>query len=87
MIEATATAMARAFHDYLGKAQRGQTVLIRLRGKPVARLVPDSGFMPASKAADIFRGYKATKLDKEAADAVEDQIRKLDREFDNALAH
>jgi len=87
MIEATATDMARAFHDYLGKAQRGQTVLIRLRGKPVARLVPNSGFMPASEAADIFRTYRATKLDKEAADAVAEQIRKLDQEFDDALAH
>jgi antitoxin (DNA-binding transcriptional repressor) of toxin-antitoxin stability system len=85
MIEATATDMARAFHDYLGKAQRGQTILIRLRGKPVARLVPDSSFMPASKAAAIFRSYKATKLDVEAASAIEQNIRTLDREFDDAL--
>jgi hypothetical protein len=31
--------MARAFHEFLDKAQRGETVLIREHGKAVARLV------------------------------------------------
>jgi antitoxin (DNA-binding transcriptional repressor) of toxin-antitoxin stability system len=87
MIETTATGLARGVRDYLDKVQRGETVQIHRNGKAIARLVPDSGFMPASKAADLFRSYKATKLDREAADAVAKNIQALDREQDHALAH
>jgi hypothetical protein len=73
MIEVTATAMARAFSSYLGKVEHGE--------------VPDSMFMSGRKAADLFRSHKAGKLDRQAADAIEDQIRKLDRESEHALAH
>jgi prevent-host-death family protein len=66
MIEATASDMARAFHEFLDKAQHGETVLIRKHGKAVARLI---------------------EADKRAADAIEAQIRKLDQETEDALAH
>ena len=87
MIEVTATAMARGFSSFLGKVEHGETVVVRKHGKPIARLVPDSMFMSGRKAADLFRSHKAGKLDRQAADAIEDQIRKLDRESDHALAH
>lgn len=87
MIEATATALARDFSSYLGKVEHGETVVVRKHGRPVARLVPDSMFMSGRKAADLFRTYKAGKLDRQAADAIEHQIRKLDQESVDALAH
>ena len=55
MIEATASDMARAFHEFLDKAQQGETVLIRKHGKAVARLVPDSDFRPPDIASN-FQG-------------------------------
>ena len=87
MIEVTATAMARAFSSFLGKVEHGETVVVRKHGKPIARLVPDSMFMSGRKAADLFRSHYAGKLDRQAADAIEDHIRKLDRESEDALAH
>jgi prevent-host-death family protein len=87
MIEVTATDMARAFSSFLGKVEHGETVVVRKHGKPIARLVPDSVFMCGRKAADLFRSHRAGKLDRQAADAIEDQIRKLDRESEDALAH
>ena len=87
MIEVTATDMARAFSSFLGKVEHGETVVVSKHGKPIARLVPDSVFMSGRKAADLFRSYRAGKLDRQAADAIEDQVRKLDRESEDALAH
>ena len=55
MIEATASDMARAFHEFLDKAQQGETVLIRKHGKAVARLVPDSDFRPPDIASNFQR--------------------------------
>lgn len=79
--------MARAFHEFLDKTQHGETVLIRKHGKAVARLLPDSDFMDGKRAACLFRSYKALDADKRAADAIEAQIRKLDRQTEDALAH
>ena len=87
MIEATATAIARSFHEFLGKVQHGETVIIRKHGKAVARLVPDSHFMSGKRAADLFRSYKASEIDKKAADAIESEIAKLNQETEDALAH
>ena len=87
MIEATASDMARAFHEFLDKAQHGKTVLIRKHGRAVARLVPDAGFMDGKRAASLFRSYKALEADMRAADAIEAQAGKLDQETEGALAH
>jgi prevent-host-death family protein len=87
MIEVTATDMAREFSRLLGKVEHGETVVVRKHGKAVARLVPDSVFMSGLAAADFFRSHKAGKLDRQAASAIEEQIRKLDRESGHALAH
>jgi hypothetical protein len=43
--------------------------------------------MDGKRAASLFRSYKALDSDKHAADAIEAQIRKLDRETEDALAH
>jgi antitoxin (DNA-binding transcriptional repressor) of toxin-antitoxin stability system len=86
VIEATATDMARAFHQFLGKVEHGETVLIRRHGKTVARLVPDSAFMSGKEAANLFRMHHASDLDRATADAITAQINKLDTETD-ALAH
>jgi len=87
MIEASASDMARAFHEFLDKAQHGETVLIRKHGRAVARLVPDADFMDGKRAASLFLSYKAAEADKRAADAIEAQIRKLDQGTEDALAH
>ena len=87
MIEATASDMARGLHGFLDKAQHGETVLIRKHGKAVARLVPDSDFMDGKQAANLFRSHKAGDADKRAADAIEAQIRQLDQQTEDALAH
>jgi antitoxin (DNA-binding transcriptional repressor) of toxin-antitoxin stability system len=84
MIEATSTAMARDFHGFLGKVEHGETVLIRKHGRTVARLIPDSEFMSGRAAADLSRSHRG---DVETANAIEAEIRKLDQELDNALAH
>jgi antitoxin (DNA-binding transcriptional repressor) of toxin-antitoxin stability system len=87
MIEATATAMAKQFHDYLVRVEHGETVRVRKDGRAVARLVPDCEFMSGARAADLFRSHKADAEDKAAADAIAAEIRKLDAEGENALAH
>ena len=84
MIEATSTAMARNFHTFLGKVEHGETVLIRKHGRAVARLIPDSQFMSGRKVAGLFRSHRP---DPETADAVAVEIRKLEQETDDALAH
>ena len=75
------------FSELLGRVSRGEEITITRHERPIARLVPDSVFMSGRKAADLFRSHKAGKLDRQAADAIEDQIRKLDRESEHALAH
>ena len=84
MIEATSTGVARNFHMFLGKVEHGETVVIRKHGRAVARMVPDAEFMSGQKAADLFRSHKG---DAETADAVAAEIKKLDQETENALAH
>jgi antitoxin (DNA-binding transcriptional repressor) of toxin-antitoxin stability system len=84
MIETTATHIARNFHDFLGKVEHGETVIIRKHGQTVARMVPDTGFMSGKAAADIFRSHKG---DPETADAITAEIRKLDQETADALDH
>ena len=87
MIETTATRLARQLHEFLGRVEHGETVRIRKHGRTVARLVPDCEFMSGKRAAELFRNHKATAQDKAAADAIEYEIRKLDQEQDDALAH
>lgn len=87
MKTAESTAVVRQFGQYLSLVEAGQSVRITKHGRTVARLVPDRGFMSGQDAAEIFRGHKAGKLDRAAADSISDQIRQLDQESDNALAH
>lgn len=87
MIEATATELVRSARDYLDKVQHGETVQIRRNGKAIAKLVPDFDFMSGKQAAALFLSHQASEADKRAADAIEDQIQKLDQETDYALAH
>src|SRR5205807_9872548 len=50
--QATATAVARKFSEYLGKVEHGQSLQIVKHGKIVARLVPDCGFMDGKPEED-----------------------------------
>ena len=84
MKQASATAVARNFSEYLSKVEHGQTVQIAKHGKVVARLVPDCGFMDGKQAAALFAGQKA---DPETADAIERELARLKQEEDDALAH
>ncbi len=84
MIESTAANMAQHFTEFLAKVERGETIRIRDQGRMVARMVPDCDFMPGQQAASLFRGHRA---DSEAANAIANELRKLDQESENALDH
>lgn len=87
MIEVTTTKAVNEFHRLLTKVERGETVRIRKHGRASARIVPDCDFMSGEEAAKLFEGYRATALDKAAADAIAANIAELDAETDHALAH
>ena len=87
MIEVSATRAVNEFHRLLNKVERGETIRIRKHGRASARIVPDCDFMSGEAAAKLFEGYKATALDKAAADAIAANIAALDAETDHALAH
>ena len=87
MIEASASTMAKEFHEFLDRVEHGETVRIRKHGRAVARLVPDCEFITWRKAADVFRPHKADAQHKAAANSIAAEIRRLDVESDDALAH
>lgn len=87
MKTADSTAIVRQFGRYLSMVQSGQSIRITRHGQPVARLVPDQGFMSGEQAAKLFRGYKADAVDKAAADEIAKTVALLDAEVDDALAH
>lgn len=87
MIEANASTMAKEFHEFLDRVEHGETVRIRKDGRAVARLVPDYEFITGQRAADVFRPHKADDQDKATASAIAAEIRRLDAESDDALAH
>jgi antitoxin (DNA-binding transcriptional repressor) of toxin-antitoxin stability system len=76
--------MARSFHNFLGRVEHGETVIIRRHGRTVARLTPEHGFISGKAAADLFRSHPG---DHDAADAISREILKLDLETDHALHH
>ena len=76
--------MAQHFAELLAKVEHGETIRIQKHGRTVARLAPDCDFMPGKQAADLFRDHRA---DAETADAIAAELRKLDVETENALAH
>ncbi len=84
---ANSTEVAREFGQYLSLVEAGESVRITKHGRAVARLVPDNGFMPGKRAAALFRGYRPGKLDRAAAASIAQQIHRMDRESDDALAH
>ena len=84
MIELTAANMAEHFTEFLAKVERGETIRIRNRGKMVARMVPDSDFMPEPQAAALFVGHHG---DSAAANAIAGELRRLELESENALDH
>ena len=75
---------ARNFSELLGEVEHGQTVQIIRHGRPVARLVPDCGFMDGKKAAARFASHVP---DPEAADEIERELARLKQEEEDALAH
>ena len=83
MQKITATLMARKFSEFLGKVKHGQTVQVLKHGRPVARLVPDCGFMGGREAAELFAGHMP---DPAAANAIELEIARLNEEEDATLA-
>ncbi len=84
MIESTATNMAQHFSELLAKVEHGETIRIHKQGRTVARMVPDCDFIPGQQAADLFKGHRP---DAETANAIASELKKLDREFENALDH
>lgn len=84
MIESTAANMARHFTELLDKVAHGETIRIRSEGRTLARMVPDCDFMPGPQAADLFRDHRA---DLQTANAIASELKKIDHESENALAH
>jgi prevent-host-death family protein len=80
----SATALARNFGEVLGKVEHGRSVQVIKHGRAIARIVPDSDFMPGKIAADIFQDHRG---DAATAAAVAKEIAKLNQEEDDALAH
>jgi antitoxin (DNA-binding transcriptional repressor) of toxin-antitoxin stability system len=76
--------IARNFGEFLGKVEHGQTIQILKHGRPVARLVPDCGFMDGEKAAALFSDHVP---DPETAGAIEAELARLKREEEDALAN
>jgi prevent-host-death family protein len=87
MIEVSTTRAVNEFHRLLNKVERGETVRIRKHGRASARIVPDCDFMSGEDFARVFAGYKATALDRAAADAIAANLAAFDAEADHALAH
>jgi antitoxin (DNA-binding transcriptional repressor) of toxin-antitoxin stability system len=87
MIIVSATQGVNSFHQLLAKVEHGETVKILKHGKARARIVPDCDFMTGEAIARVFNGYHATAADRSTADAVANNIRQLDQEGENALAH
>jgi len=63
--------------------EAGQSVRITKHGRPVARLVPDHGFMSGKEFAKLFSGYSADAVDKAGAKQIAKNIAKLDADVDN----
>ena len=82
---ADATVVVRKFGQYLDLVEAGQSIRITKRGRPVARLVPDRGFMSGKEAAELFRGYKADAREKAAAEEIARNVRQLDAQTDDVL--
>lgn len=87
MITVTATEGVNSFHKLLERVEQGETVRILKHGRARARLVPDCDFMSSKEVARIFAGYQADALDQAVADAVAANIKELDQEADETLAH
>jgi hypothetical protein len=52
-----------------------------------AKIVRDVDFMDGKEFAKIFKNYKATELDKAAADEIEKNIKRIRREAERDLDH
>jgi prevent-host-death family protein len=84
MIESTAANMARHFTELLDKVAHGETIRISSEGRTLARMIPDCDFMPGPQAAQLFQDHRA---DSETADAIATELKRIDREAENALDH
>jgi hypothetical protein len=80
MISVTATDAANSFHRLLELAERGETVRITKHGRVRAKIVRDVDFMSGKDFIKIFKNYKATALDKAAADEIGKNIRKMKKQ-------
>jgi hypothetical protein len=87
MIAVSATEGANSFHRLLELVERGETVRITKHGRVRAKIVRDVDFMDGKEFAKIFKNYKATELDKAAADEIEKNIKRIRREAERDLDH
>jgi hypothetical protein len=88
MTTVSATEGANSFHRLLELVERGETVRITKHGRIRAKIVRDVDFMDGKEFAKIFKNYKATELDKAAADEIEKNIRAMKkRSHEKILGH
>ncbi|MGH7976531.1 MAG: type II toxin-antitoxin system Phd/YefM family antitoxin [Limisphaerales bacterium] len=87
MIAVSSTEGANSFHRLLELVERGETVRILKHGRVRAKIVRDVDFMDGSEFAKILKNYKATKLDKAAADEIGKNIKMIERQAERDLDH
>ena len=87
MITVTSTEGVNSFHKLLEQVEKGETVRILKHGRVRARLVPDCDFMSNVEVMRLFASYRPDDLDKAAAEAVAANIKELDEEADETMAH
>ena len=87
MIEVSTSQTINDFHKLLKLVDRGESIRITNHGKARARIIQDFGFMSGAEFSQVFNGWKATPLDRAAADEIEKNISDLNQEAENALAH
>ena len=87
MIEISTTNAVNEFHRLLSRVEHGETVRILKHGRAKARLIPDCDFLTGQEFAGIFKNYRPSRQDVQTADAIRRNIRQLDQEESDALAH
>lgn len=87
MTTVSATEGANSFHRLLELVERGETVRITKHGRIRAKIVRDVDFMSGEEVAKIFKNYKATELDKAAADEIEKNIKMIRKQAERDLDH
>ena len=87
MIEVSTTNAVNQFHRLLSRLSVEKLCAFSTHGRAKARLIPDCDFLPVQEFAAIFKNYHLSRHDVQVAEAIGRNIRRLDQEELDALAH